>query len=112
MKDIAKIIGIVLIVAIVGIGLSYTFGWVGVHQTTTYKKAQQNADREVFEETNSFVKAKRQECIKLYKEYLEADTEEDRKAIETIVSMSLADFDEDRHITDAKLLSWIKRMKY
>lgn len=112
MKDIAKIIGIVLIVAVVGIGLSYSFGWVGVHQTKTFKKAKQNADREVFEETNSFVKAKRQEAIKAYKEYLEADTEQDRKAIETIISMSLADFDEDRHIKDAKLLSWIKRMKY
>jgi len=41
-----------------------------------------------------------------------AETPEDKKAIETIVAMSLADFDEDRFITDARLLSWIKNVKY
>lgn len=112
MKDTGKVIAIVLIAAVLFGGLTYGFGWFGVGYTKTVGKDQQNANREVFEETNSFTKGKRQEIIKYYKEWNEAETLEDKKAIETIVSMSLSDFDEDRFITDAKLLSWIKNVKY
>lgn len=107
-------IGLLIFVIAVGglIGLSYGFGWIGVHQTKTIGKAKKNAQREVFEETNSFTKAKRQEAIKYFKEYNECDSDQDRKAIEYLVSMSLADFNEDRFIKDQKLLSWIKQMKY
>jgi len=112
MKEIFKYIVISILAIGVLIGASYAFGWVGVHQTKTITKAKRNAEREVFEETNSFTKGKRQEIIKYYKEWKETETIEEKKAIETIVSMSLADFDEDRFISDAKLLSWIKSIKY
>ena len=112
MKEVFKYIGIGVLVLGLLIGASYGFGWIGVHQTKTIGKAQKNANREVYEETNSFTKGKRQEIIKYYKEWSEAETLEDKKAIETILSMSLADFDEDRFITDAKLLNWVKRVKY
>lgn len=112
MKDLFKVIGIVLVAAVLFGGLTYGFGWFGVGYTKTVGKAQQNANREVFEETNSFTKSKRQEVIKYYKEWNEAETIEEKTAIETIASMSLADFDEDRFITDSKLLRWIKTVKY
>lgn len=107
-----KIFGIIIGAIIFLVALSFGLGWVGVGYTKTVGKAKQNAQREVFEETNSFVKAKRQEAIKYYKEYHSAETDEERKAIEIVVSMSLADFDEDRHINDYTLLNWIKEMKY
>ena len=112
MKDTFKIIGIGILVIGLLVGLSYGFGWIGVHQTKTIKKAQQNAERVAYEETNSFTKGKRQEAIKLYKEWKECETEEDKKAIETIVQMDFADFDEDKYITNPKLLNWIKKAKY
>lgn len=112
MREIFKIIGGVLIISILFGGLTYGFGWFGVGYTKTVGKAQKNADREVFEATNSFTKAKRQEIIKYYKEWNEAETIEDKKAIENILSMSLADFDEDKYITDIKLLTWVKKIKY
>ena len=112
MKEVFKHIAIGVLAVGLLIGLSYVFGWVGVHQTKTIGKAQKNANREVYEETNSFTKGKRQEIIKYYKEWNEAETPQDKEAIESILSMSLADFDEDRFITDAKLLSWVKSIKY
>lgn len=98
---------LVLIVA-----LELGFGWFGVYKTKTIHKAMEDAKREVYEETNSFTKAKRQEAIKYYKEYQQAESDEDKQAIEVTVSMSFADFDEDKFITDARLRSWIKEMKY
>ena len=107
-----KIFGIVLLGLVVLVAISFGTGMLDVLYIKTVGKAKQDATRTVFEETNSFTKAKRQECIKYFKEYNECTTAEDRKAIETVVSMSLADFDEDKYITNAKLLAWVKRMKY
>tara|TARA_R110000796_G_scaffold248124_1_gene374526 strand:- start:7010 stop:7348 length:339 start_codon:yes stop_codon:yes gene_type:complete len=112
MRDIYRGIGIFLVAIIVMAGIGFGAGWLNVGYTQTVGKSQQNADRVVFEETNSFTKGKRQEIIKYYKEWQSAETLQEKKAIETIVSMSLADFDEDRFITDARLLSWIKDVKY
>ena len=102
-----SVLGIAILIA-----LSFGTGMLDVLYTKTVGVAKQDAQREVFEETNSFTKAKRQEAIKYYKEYQEAETDKERKAIETVVAMSLADFDEDKYITDDLLLSWIKKMKY
>lgn len=102
-----SILGIILL-----IGLSFGSGMLDVFYTKTVGKAKQNAQREVYEETNSFTKAKRMEAIKLYKEWKEAETEEDKKAIETIIQMDFADFNEDKYITNPKLLNWIKKSKY
>jgi len=108
MKIFLGIIATILIM----LGLSYGFGWYKVFYTGTVEKAQQNVERKVYEETNSFTKGKRMEIIKYYKEYQECKTDEERKAIETVVSMSLADFDEDKFIKDPELLQWVKKMKY
>lgn len=108
----AKVIGLVILGIVILVGLVIGGGWLKVYLTGSVGAAQQDVEREVFENTNSFVKAKRQDATKSYKEYLLADTEKERKAIEIYISMSLADFDEDKYIDNAKLLSWIKQMKY
>jgi hypothetical protein len=112
MKSIGKLLAIFIVCAIVGIGTSYGLGWIGVNYTSTVGKAQKNAERVVYEESNSFTKGKKQEAIKYYKEWQEADSPEEKQAIENIISMSFADFNEDKYITDPKLLSWIKNAKY
>ena len=77
------------------IGLSYAFGWIGVHQTLTIGKAQQNADRVVYEETQSYVDGKRQEALKMFKEYKKSDLE-GKAAIREMASHSFAAFDENK----------------
>jgi len=97
---------------VVMVGLSLGLGWFDVFYTGTVGKAKQNVQRTVYEETNSFTKAKRMEAIKLYKEYNLCETDEERNAIETVASMSFADFDEDKYISNHELLKWIKQVKY
>lgn len=112
MKDIYKGLGIFLLVLILFTGLTYGFGWFGVGYTKTVGKSQQNANREVYEESNSFTKAKRQEIIKYYREYNEVETDVEKEAIANILRMSLADFNEDKFIKDKKLLSFVKKIKF
>ena len=111
-KQVAKGVFIFLGFIILFALIMYGFGWAKVGYTKTVEKAQQNAERVVYERSNSFVKGKRQEIIKAYKEWSSTDSTEERKALETILALSLADFDEDAHIDDAILLSWIKKVKY
>ncbi len=109
MKDGLKVIGgFVLLIGIL-IGLSYAFGWIGVHQTKTIGKAQQNAERTVFEGTQSYVEGKRQEALKCYKEYQSA-TEEEKESIKEIVSLSFANFDEKK--LPSKLRKFVEDCKY
>jgi hypothetical protein len=109
MKD--WIIGISITLLVIGgvIGLSYGFGWIGVHQTKTIFKAKEDARREVFEQTQSYVEGKRQEALKLYKEYLNASDDE-KEAIKEIVSLSFANFDEEK--LNGKLKTFVYNCKY
>jgi hypothetical protein len=91
------------------VGLSYGLGWIGVHQTKTIGKAQKDAERRVFEQTQSYVEGKRQEALKFYKEYNEADTE-NKQAIKQLVSHSFANFDES--VLKEPLYSFVYNCKY
>jgi hypothetical protein len=90
-------------------GLTLGFGWFGVYATKTVGKAQQNANREVFEQTQSYVEAKRQELVKLHHEWMQA-SETDKLPIESIIRQSFANFDETK-INDPDLYSFLKTIK-
>ena len=108
MKIIFSFLGVLVLL----IGLNFVFGFVDVFYTKTVGKAKQNANREVYEQTNSFVKGKRMEAIKLYQEYINAETAKDSQAIKTVIQMDFADFDEDTYIKNLKLRNFIHQMKY
>ena len=100
---------IFVIVLAIGIGLSYAFGWIGVHQTKTIYKEKENAKREVFEQTQSYVEGKRQEALKFYQEY-QAASYDDKQTIEKMVSLSFANFDETK--LESPLREFVYNCKY
>lgn len=106
------IIGIALTILVFGglIGLSYGFGWIGVHLTKTIYKAKENAKREVFEQTQSYVEGKRQSALKYYQEYQKAD-ESQKQGLKSIISQDFANFDEDKYLT-GELRNFIHGCKY
>ena len=71
---------------------------------------QQNARREVFENTQSYVEGKRQELIKLHHEWNKASAD-DKIAIESTIRMNFANFDESK-IEQPDLYSFLKTIKY
>jgi len=100
-------------VIVLFLALELGFGWFGVFYTKTVGKAKENARREVFEETQSYVEGKRQELIKYRLEYMRADSS-DKEAIKMTIVQSFANFDEDKHRDkfSAELISFLKEMKY
>lgn len=107
-----KVIGYVMSFLFVIIALEIGFGYVGVFKTKTVGKAQQDADRDVFESTNSFTKGKLQEAIKYRLEYMKSKDPLERNAIKMTVASGFVDFDEDKFCKSAELRDWIKKMKY
>lgn len=94
---------------IILIALDFGFGYIGVFKTKTVGKAQQSARREVFEETQSFVEGKRQEALKFYREYKQADASE-KQGIKSMVAHSFANFDEEKLSGEVK--TFVKMCKY
>lgn len=106
-----KIVLLVIAFIVVIIGLSYGFGWIGVHQTKTIGKAQKNAEREVFEVTQSRVDGIRRDASNLYTQYQLADTEEKKEAIKIAVRAKFADVDLDL-INEQPIRQFIHNCKY
>ncbi len=92
------------------VGLSFAMGWTDVLYTKTVGKAKENANREVFEQTQSYVEGKRQEIVKLHHEWVTAKTDTDKKSIEALVRQSFANFDETK-ITDPDMYSFLRDCK-
>lgn len=106
-----KIIGIVVLSLVLLIGLDFGFGYLGVFKTKTVGKAKQNAEREVFEQTQSYVEAKRQEALDLYLEYSKS-TEDEKEALRFVIRNKFSNFDEQKYIQDTELRNWIYNMKH
>lgn len=71
---------------VIGIGaIALVAGVFKVGYTYTIGKQQTNAEREVFKNTIAYTEQTAQNLAKYYKEYNEAETEEDKKAIQEYV---------------------------
>jgi hypothetical protein len=104
-----KIVLFGLIGLIVIIALSFGLGYTGVFYTKTVGKSQQNANRTVFEQTQSYVEGKRQELVKFHHEWMLAN-DQDKKSIEAVIRQSFANFD-DNKIEDVELYQFLKQCK-
>ena len=105
-KTILGIIAALLIV----IALDFGFGYLGVFKTKTVGKDFQNAQREVFEQTQSYVEGKRQAALKYYKEYQQANDSQ-KQSLKRIISKDFANFDEDKYLT-GEVRRFIQECKY
>ncbi len=102
MKQVLAGLGILIGLVVIMMGISLAFGWFDVGYTKTVGKAQQNAERTVFEESQSYVEGKRQEVTKLRHEYLIAKDKDEKEAIKATLRSSLANFDKSKLDYDLK----------
>ena len=88
-----KYIGITLLVLIGIVGLTFFFDSLGLTEIKLFGTKFENAHREVYEQTQSYVEGKRQEIAKYRLEYMRSTSKEDREAIRSTVLQSMANFD-------------------
>lgn len=106
-----KIAGYIGIFFAVTLGLSIYGGYADALVTRTGGKAKQDAQRVVFENTQSYVQGKRQEASKLYKEWTLAKSAADKAAIEEVVRIQFSNFDENKYLA-GPVASFIYNSKY
>lgn len=82
------LLGLIIISAITfGIGYA-NLGW-----RKFFKPKHEDISREVFEHTKSYTHEKIQDLSKLYAQYQDAETMQDKETIKNLVQMQFGDFD-------------------
>ena len=70
-----------------------------------------NVQREVFENTQSYVEGKRQDLVAYRLQYLQAKSDTERAALKATIVMMYANFDESK-LQQPELREFLKQMKY
>ncbi len=103
-KIVVGTIFFVLGIIVTSIGIRFTRLYIEGY----FQPKERDVQRRVFEKTRSFNEAKKQELLKVYKEYLTAD-EKTKKGLRTYVSHAFADYDITR--LDPKLQKFVKECR-
>lgn len=88
----AKTILIVIVSAILFIGVLFGLQYLGLANYKFFAPKYQNAQREVFENTQSFTEGKRQDLIKYYHEWLNSD-KDGKSALKELVIDDFSNYD-------------------
>ena len=84
-KVVAAFIGVLVII--------FIFELIGLGMFGFFAPKWADAERKVFEETESYVHGKAQDLQKRYGEWIMAESEFDKTAIENLIRMEFAEFD-------------------
>ena len=111
-KQKVKILGMSVGVFISAVVLIFVLGFIGVGYKMVFKPLSENVERNVFEETQSYVHGKIQDLAKYKKEYDAEETDElMKRSIETVINQQFAQFNKD-HVKDPDLRSFLIRMNF
>ena len=76
----------------------------------TVGKEIESSKSYIFKESQSYVDGKRQEALKMYKEYILLEDEDKKQALRNVVAMSFAEFDENK--LSGEIRNFVYRCKY
>ncbi len=83
----------------------------GLANFSFFAPKYQNAERKVFENTQSYVEGKRQDLSRYRLQYLQDTTAVDREAIRSVVNEQFANFNESYLEDQPELLEFLRQMK-
>jgi hypothetical protein len=95
-----KIIGWSIFAFVALIALTFLTGGIDLAYKKVFKPAHENVDREVFENTQSYVHGKVQDLAKYKREYDATNDPIERKAIQNIINQQFAQFDKKKIVDD------------
>lgn len=85
------------------------FTVIGIQIKKQFGVENANVDREIYEESKSYVHGKIQDLAKYYEEYQKAD-EQGKKVIRNMIQINFAEFD-SKHINNDKLKIFFIEMR-
>lgn len=88
------LLSLVSVIAI-GFGIAMATGYLGIAYTETVGVAQKDADRHVFERSQSFVHGKTQELAKVKREWDQTEDMTERQVLEEHIRMQFANVHAD-----------------
>ena len=110
MGEKLKIAGMGIGTFVIVIALVFVLGFVGLGYKKIFKPAHENINREVFENTQSFVHGKIQDLAKYKAEYNELTDPTEQAALKAIINQQFAQFDSSK-INDANLRNFLVQMR-
>lgn len=90
-----KTIGLSILGFILIIGVLFGVGVLDLEFQKFFRPRQENVNREVFENTQSYVHGKTQDLSRYYQQYQNADAGE-REIISNVIQMQFSEFDADK----------------
>ena len=110
-KQIAIVVGGLFALLVLGGVLGFFGTAMDFASFKFWAPKYENAKREVFEETQSYVEGKRQDLSRYHHEWVMAKDPADKKAIEAVVRQQFSNV-KASHIEDAELREWMKSCLY
>jgi hypothetical protein len=112
MKSVGKL-WLWLVGAMIFFGaLGFVANGMGLISYKFFGPKWEDARRDVYENTNSFVKGKLADTNKHMLEWKRSTDPVERNALKYTISQNLIDFDEDKYCKSVELKAFIKKMKY
>lgn len=107
MKAVFGVIGTIVALVL----LVFVMEYAGLANFAFFAPRYQNAERKVFENSQSYVEGKRQDlsCYRL--QYMRDTTAVDRAAIRSVVNEQFANFNEEYLKDQPELLEFLRQMK-
>jgi hypothetical protein len=96
--------------ALVLILVVFGFGLLRLGYKSYFAPKHAEVDREVFENTKSYVHGKTQDLAKYYREYQETEDMEDKAAIQEMIVMQFAEFD-SKNVKNESLRRFLVNMR-
>lgn len=101
-KGIGIAVVAIVVLALIA-GLAFGFEWLGIEKDRILKPKRAEVEREVFENTPSYIHGMKQQLAKLWGEWMREDDPASKKALEAVVRHRFAEFDGLRHLTGEQL---------
>lgn len=82
------------------LALVFILNLAGVGMFVFFEPIKEDARREVFENTKSYIHGKTHDLAKYFEEYNKADSIGDKEAVASLIKMNFSDFDESKIRSD------------
>ena len=113
MGDAAKIVGVIAIILFLIVGcvaLAFVFEVGGLKWKEYFGPKHADVERKTFEKTRTFNEGKKQELLRLRLQWVRAEDEVEREALESTIRHMFADYNEEE--LDPELRRFLWNIKY